>query len=390
MGFIKLNRLCDYWKQDIFFNQPIFSLTMARNRFLLILRMLCVSIGETATSYSKIKNIIDFFNKRMSELYYPTKNIVIDESMMLWRGRLRFRQYMKGKKNKYGLKFYALADQSGVILKLHLYGGASDVIVGGLNHVNKVVMHLIKEYLNVGHHLFMDNFYTSVNLIEDLYYKNTYCTGTLRKFRKNNPQLVVKTKLKKGELCIQHKNNVCIIKWLDKREVMAISSKYKGNFNIITNRRGQSKAKPEMITKYNKNMNAIDKHDQMLSYYTCEHKSLRWYKKVIIHIMQIVMINSYFLYNEYSTRKLSLYDFRLSVIKSIVEPYIEREQQIPLHRQVHCLMKLEKNYHGKTKRKRCVHCWRTKKGRVMSLFGCDTCPQQPGLCMECFRPYHKY
>lgn len=52
------------------------------------------------TSYCKIKPIIDFFNTRMFELYYPTKNVVIDESMMLWRGRLQFRQYMKGKKNK--------------------------------------------------------------------------------------------------------------------------------------------------------------------------------------------------------------------------------------------------------------------------------------------------
>ncbi|XP_026744066.1 piggyBac transposable element-derived protein 4-like [Trichoplusia ni] len=214
MGFIKINRLSDYWKTDTFFNQPIFAKAMSRNTFLLILRMLCVNVGGT-TSNCKIKPIIDYFNKRMLEIYYPTKAIVIDESMMLWRGRLRIRQYMKGKKNKYGLKFYALADQLGVVLKLHLYGGATDTLVGGTNHVKKVVKHLMDAYINAGHHLFMDNFYTSVDLVDELYYKDTYCTGTLRKMRKSNPKTVLNTKLKKGELCIQHKNNICVIKWMD-------------------------------------------------------------------------------------------------------------------------------------------------------------------------------
>lgn len=390
MGFIKINRLSDYWKTDSYFNQPIFAKAMSRNTFLLILRMLCVNIGGT-TSHCKIKPIIDYFNRRMLEIYYPTKNIVIDESMMLWRGRLRFRQYMKGKKNKYGLKFYALADQLGVVLKLHLYGGASDTLVGGTNHVKKVVYHLMDAYINAGHHLVIDNFYTSVGLLEELYNKHTYCTGTLRKMRKGNPETLLKTKLKKGELCILHKNNICLIKWMDQREVLAISTKYNGNLESTRNRRGQMKLKPQIIKYYNQNMSAIDRHDQMLSYYSCEHKTLRWYKKVIIHIMQIITINSFFLYNKYSANnKMTLYDFRLNVIKSIIEPHLPPDLRIPLGTNVHCIMKLQKDTKGKTKRRRCVHCWTTKKKRVATLFACEKCPQQPGLCIECFKAYHKY
>lgn len=55
MGFVKLNRITDYWKKDIFFNQIVFSQAMTRNRFLLILRMLCVSMGQVTSSYLKIK-----------------------------------------------------------------------------------------------------------------------------------------------------------------------------------------------------------------------------------------------------------------------------------------------------------------------------------------------
>ncbi|VVC87278.1 unnamed protein product [Leptidea sinapis] len=59
-------------------------------------------------------------------------------------------------------------------------------------------------------------------------------------------------------------------------------------------------------------MKAIDRHDQMLSYYSCEHKSIPWYKKVIFHIMQVLLVISFLLYNKCSPKNLTLYDFRLN------------------------------------------------------------------------------
>lgn len=74
---------------------------------------------------------------------------------------------MKGKRHKYGVKFYALADQLGVIMKLHLYGGASDVLVGGRNDVQKVVNYVLQDFINVGHDLFVDNFIQALILWKD-------------------------------------------------------------------------------------------------------------------------------------------------------------------------------------------------------------------------------
>lgn len=42
----------------------------------------------------------------------------------------------------------------------------------------------------------MDNYYNSVELAQYLFNNNTYCTGTLRANRKNNPQEVIKKKIK--------------------------------------------------------------------------------------------------------------------------------------------------------------------------------------------------
>lgn len=85
-----------------------------------------------------------------------------------------------------------------------------------------------------------------------------------------------------------------------------------------------------------------------------------------------------------------MYDFRLSVTKSIVEPPLSSELHMPLKNKVHCIMKLTKDTHGKTKRRRCIRCWRTLKKRVQTIIACEDCRGQPGLRIDCFRPYHKY
>ena len=41
---------------------------------------------------------MDHLNDTMKEIYVPDKDLSLDESMMLWRGRLVFWQYIKSKK----------------------------------------------------------------------------------------------------------------------------------------------------------------------------------------------------------------------------------------------------------------------------------------------------
>ncbi|XP_072947669.1 uncharacterized protein [Epargyreus clarus] len=180
MGTIRLNRITDYWKKDPLFNITAFSNHMSRNRFLLIMRSLNFGDDLSDNRLSKINNLIKYFNQRMEEIYCPSKNLAIDESMVLFRGRLIFRQYLKGKKHPYGIKLYILTDEHGVVLKTIVYAGASDTLVGGDNHSEKVVLNLLNNYLNQGYSVYMDNFYNSVNLAHKILNLKTYCTGTLR------------------------------------------------------------------------------------------------------------------------------------------------------------------------------------------------------------------
>lgn len=116
----------------------------------------------------------------MKEIYYPDKDLCIDESMMLWRGRLSFRQYIQNKRHKYGIKFYMLTEPSGLILKFAIYTGSLGDF-GGKGHVDKTVKHLLDDKLNKGHSVYMDNYYNSYDLAKFLLSNETYCTGTPQK-----------------------------------------------------------------------------------------------------------------------------------------------------------------------------------------------------------------
>lgn len=392
MGTIKLNRINDYWKTNPLFSLPVFANYMSRNRFILILRALhfCVNTDEAVSKLYKISPLIDFFNDRMAAIYYPKREITIDESLVLWRGRLQFRQYIKGKRHKFGIKLYILTEYTGIIQKLIVYGGSQDRTIGGRDHTQKVVLKLMESHMNTGHALYMDNFYNSVHLTKRLLEANTYVTGTLRQDKKGNPKNLMTKKIRKNQVASMYSpEGICITKWKDKREICMISSEFCDQMTATRSRRGIESEKPELIVKYNKYKVGIDLSDQMLSYYSCEHKCIRWYKKIGIHIFQIMLNNAHFLYNNGNERKMSLYDFRLSVIESLLGPS-PQSPRVRTPSVGHLPQYCPKGLNNKTKRRRCKYCWDTSKIRKDSIFYCPQCPNEPGLCLEnCFRLFHE-
>lgn len=180
-----------------------------------------------------------------------------------------------------------------------------------------------------------------------------------------------------------------MVKWKDRREVLSISSEFKKEIVETTNRYGQKKNKPLPIAEYNKYMSGVDRQDQMMSYYPAERKTLRWYKKIAIHIIQICLINSHLLYCKY-IKKISLYDYRLSVIRNLLSSKAEPVQQPCLEvSECHFPCKVDKNDKNRHIRKRCRMCASEGK-RQETIYQCKKCESEPGLCLDsCFKDYHK-
>lgn len=413
-GSIKLNRIQDYWLTHRLFNLPSFREHMSRDRFLGILRCLYFSTvrpqpgtadpqPSTSTQQpqparsatEKIDEMVYFFNNKMALIYYPNRELSIDESMVLWRGRLHFRQYIKGKRHKFGVKLYSLNEPDGLTFNFKIYSGGKDD-TAGVGHTEKVVLYLMNRLLNNGHSLFMDNYYNSFTLASKLLSMNTYCTGTLRRNRKCNPKEVENAKLTTGETVGKYAEGVLIGKWHDKRDVLYISTEFENEMATINNRFGQELVKPLPIIHYNANMKGTDRQDQMMSYYPLERKTLRWYKKIFVHIIHMCLTNSYMLYNmnrvENGLKKVTLFKFRLEVIEELLPPKtpaISPRQKRPAQ---HELVKNDETCKkGFTKRKNCRVCYKEGKKNKQSIYICSGCPGKPALCaIGCFEKFHNY
>ena len=79
------------------FENNFFPSGLSRVRFEAIMRFLHFGdrLAFVGDRLGKVRLLINHLNQVMSDLYVPGKNVSLDESMMLWRGQLIFRQYIK-------------------------------------------------------------------------------------------------------------------------------------------------------------------------------------------------------------------------------------------------------------------------------------------------------
>ena len=160
---------------------PAFSKIMSRQKYQMILKHLHMDSDENDDPLSKVRPIINLLIGNIGGCYYPDQNLSLDESTMAWHGRPRFHQYIKGKKHKFGIKFYALWETTGFALNFVIYEGISTVTEDDEDgHCQKVVMKLLQTNLDKVHVLYMYNFNNSVGLSELLHNRKTHVIGTLR------------------------------------------------------------------------------------------------------------------------------------------------------------------------------------------------------------------
>ena len=66
-----------------------------------------------------------------------------------------------------------------------------------------------------------------------------------------------------------------------------------------TDRNGEPVWKPAMNIAYYKNMGGVDLNDQICQYYDVLCKSVKWWKTLFFHLINMVIVNAYVLYRKY-------------------------------------------------------------------------------------------
>ena len=105
---------------------------MKRDRFSLILRFLHLNDNskykkkgeEGHDPLFKLRPFLEPLLTQFQENYTLSKEVCVDETMIGFKGRLSFIQYMPKKPTKWGMKAFVLADScTGYMYNWHLYTG---------------------------------------------------------------------------------------------------------------------------------------------------------------------------------------------------------------------------------------------------------------------------
>ena len=193
--------------------------------------MLHVVDIPTTTKRSKIQPFLDLLVPLFQSHVTPSREISIDESMIAFRGRVAFRQYVKGKPQPWGIKAYVLSESTtGYMYNLAVYYGKETQLIDtpGLNHTTKVVLTLMVPLANMGYDLYLDRFYTSPVVASELLRIGTTVTGTVMCDKKGMPLATKSSRCKprKGEAKTYYNGKMVVMQWTDKRTLTTISTKY--------------------------------------------------------------------------------------------------------------------------------------------------------------------
>jgi len=100
---------------------------MSRNRFLAINQFLHFannSLNPGNDKLFKIRSVIEHLKEKFCESFVPNRLIAIDESLLLWKGRLGWKQYIPKKRSRFGIKTFELCDsKTGYLWNYIVYTG---------------------------------------------------------------------------------------------------------------------------------------------------------------------------------------------------------------------------------------------------------------------------
>ena len=244
MSLVRMPSIDCYWKKSPLYRNDVACKTMTRNRFQLLLANWHFADNDEAAGdrTHKVNELTKLLVAKFANAGNMTEDMVIDETMIAFRGRLQFKQYLPGKAHKYGIKIFKLCDKSGYTFNMTIYKGKSDRT---FSLPTEIVMNLSQPYLNAGRTLVTDNFYTSVELAKKLLQSRTHLVGTLRSNRRGLPLAVTRSHMKKGEVTARENNDgIVVCKWRDRRDVLVLSTKHGGHL-MITGKKPKTRSRQQ-------------------------------------------------------------------------------------------------------------------------------------------------
>ncbi|XP_023228246.1 uncharacterized protein LOC111628649 [Centruroides sculpturatus] len=392
----------------------IFRTTMNQQRFRFLLRMLCFDdkrdrqVRIALDKFAPVREIFELLVENCKKNFCISEYTTIDEMLWSFHGRCPFRQFMKSKPAKYGIKVFSLVDaRTYYILNMEVYLGKQPDGPFSIDQTpSAIVKRLIQPISGSGRNVTYDNWFTSVPLSRELLCQHNLTTvGTIRKNKRELPVcfLITSGREEYSSLFGFGKDYATLVSYVPKKRKVVLLLSTLHQSDAIDPETGNKK-KPEAITFYNATKGGVDTVDQMSGNYSVARKSQRWPLTVFYNMLNIAAINALIIVacnKNLECRPIIRRKFLKEIALGLVKPYIKRRLKTPhlcrkLKSDILELIKepddnpenTEKNVESPNKRKRCGKCPRNGNKTSNYCAICETpiCGKHGKLtCYDCLK-----
>lgn len=218
--------LKDLWETDGL-GLDLFRCVMSLSRFaflLLALRFDNVLTRDDRKQFDRLAPVREMFTQlveNFQKYYSPSHFMVLDEKLEAFRGKCPFRQFIKNKPAKYGLKIFSLVDvQLSYTYNMEIYAGKQpEGPFQVSNSAKDVTLRMIRVIENSGRNLTTDNWYTSVPLAIELLDKKLTLVGTLRKNKAEIPPEFIAKRKEYSSIFGFDDNNAALVSYCPKKKI---------------------------------------------------------------------------------------------------------------------------------------------------------------------------
>lgn len=403
IGIIKMPSIKSCFAEHPLMKTNCFRMMFTRKRY----EQLCSALHfnndslctPTSNEVFNIEPIINHLNSRFQSAYNLRQEICIDENLLLGKGQLSFRQYIKSKAAKFGIKTFELCESAtGYLWSFFVYTGRDSFRNNSDPDSTSCVLRLIQPLLNKGHTLFMDSWFNSPLLTRFLKRNHTDVVGSLKWNRTNVPTIISRCKLQNGQFVARHSGDMTVIGYQDNRRVGLIST-YHGSeiARAPPKARRRNLWNLQLVLDYNKSMGGIDLKYGMLDAYLQERKrGFRWNLMLFKRLLNCSILNSRICFEASTGTRKDHLAFRLELVEQILSKHLNLLPKSRLQaKRTNAVLpesRFTTNRHwprvnpkrgvsGRTKRLICKQCGK------QTTFECTLC--EVGLCADqCFGLYH--
>jgi hypothetical protein len=414
MGIHRKPDLHLYWSTDPFDQCPFLlqPASLSRDRFKQILHFLrfydCTHLPDEGDPLKKIRPFSNMVKDSL-QIYMPEQQICVDESLVMYKGRLLFRQFIPTKRARFGIKLYFLCEStSGYAYNFLIHSTEAENRKFGQNlqceHLSfseRVVVELSKDLLNLGYQVFTDNWFSSTRLADFLLANSTSLTGTIRQDR-GIPACLRDKRVPPNSCAFAHKGDLLAVKMVERKRsgtktVHFIDAKEEASTDTVQRVRTGGAVvelqKPKTAKKYAKCMGGVDRLDGGLQPYLTCRKTSRWFCRLGFHLLLLCVRNSWILYNK-AGGSLSLLGFLRTVVrKLLLDTGAGRKRPAPIAAPAganvrHFSQRLPPTESQLRPAKQCRVCSRHGINKK-TVYCCPACEGSPGLCVGgCFQEWH--